>query len=103
MTGINFALLYVRLPRTQGHPRAGRFRKVGESLYTYSSNKIYYAVFRSLGKLIWKSLQTADRALANRKLKQELECPHVDVGLRKLSSFRHGHRVRMCASLQPGV
>jgi len=42
-------------------------------LYRYSSNKIYYAVFRSDGKLIWKSLQTDDRELANRKLKAELE------------------------------
>ena len=57
----------------QSHKRTGRFRKVGESLYRYSSNKTYYAVFRSHGKLIWKSLQTDDRELANRKLKEELE------------------------------
>src|SRR5437016_2238173 len=35
--------------------RAGQFRKVGENSYRYSSNEIYYAVFRVNGKLIWKS------------------------------------------------
>src|SRR5207302_327253 len=53
--------------------RAGQFRKVGENLYRYSSNEIYYAVFRVNGKLIWKSLETEDRELAKRKLKEELE------------------------------
>src|SRR5438128_11024848 len=52
--------------------RAGRFRQLGENLYRYSSNDIYYAVFRVNGKLIWKSLETADRELAKRKLKEEL-------------------------------
>jgi len=53
--------------------RAGQFRKVGENLYRYSSNEIYYAVFRVNGKLIWKSLETEDRELAKRRLKEELE------------------------------
>jgi len=53
--------------------RAGQFRKVGENLYRYSSNEIYYAVFRVNGKLIWKSLETEDRELAKRKLKEELD------------------------------
>ena len=53
--------------------RSGRFRKVGENLYRYSSNGVYYAVFRSHGKLIWKSLRTDDRELGKRKLKEALE------------------------------
>ena len=52
--------------------RAGEFCKVGENLYRYSSNKRYYAVFRSHGKLFWRSLRTSDRKLADRKLAQEL-------------------------------
>ncbi len=55
------------------HTRQGVFRKVGENLYRYSSNRRYYAVFRVNGKLFWKSLATADREMANRKLKDELE------------------------------
>lgn len=55
------------------HQRKGQFVKVGENLYRYSSNKIYYAVFRNKGKLIWRSLKTTDRDLAKRKLKIEVE------------------------------
>ena|SRR6266404_6619216 len=44
--------------------RAGEFCKVGENLYRYLSNKRYYAVFRSHGKLFWRSLRTSDRKLA---------------------------------------
>ena len=40
-------------------------------LYRYSSSGTYYAVFRANSKLIWKSLKTADRELAKRKLKEE--------------------------------
>jgi hypothetical protein len=40
--------------------RAGDFCKVGENLYRYSSNGIYYGVFRDQGKLKWKSLKTTD-------------------------------------------
>jgi integrase len=57
----------------QAHARAGEFRKVGENLYRYSSNGIYYAVFRNRGKLKWKSLRTTDKALAKRKLVAELK------------------------------
>ena len=57
----------------RNHQRKGEFRKVGENLYRYSSNHLYYPVFRVNGKLFWKSLATADRELANRKLKDELE------------------------------
>lgn len=42
------------------HSRAGEFCKVGESLYPYSSNGIYYGVFRDKGKLKWKSLRTTE-------------------------------------------
>jgi len=43
---------------TTTSPRgAGRFRKVGENLYRYSSNDFYYAVFRVNGKLIWKVIR----------------------------------------------
>ena len=57
----------------RNHQRKGEFRKVGENLYRYSTSGTYYAVFRVQGKLIWKSLKTDDRELANRKLKDEKE------------------------------
>lgn len=53
------------------HQRKGQFVKVGENLYRYSSNRKYYAVFRSNGKLIWRSLKTTDRDLAKRRLATE--------------------------------
>ena len=56
----------------QSHSRKGRFVKVAENLYRYSASKSYYAVFRKKGRLIWRSLRTKDRAIANRKLKDEL-------------------------------
>src|SRR5713226_1242745 len=52
------------------------FQKVGECLYRYSSNGVYYARFESGGKEIRRSLRTADRASAQRALawlKQEQE------------------------------
>jgi hypothetical protein len=59
-----------------GHSRAGQFCKVGENLYRYSSNGVYYAVFRDKGKMKWKSLKTTtDRALAKRRLPAEIENP----------------------------
>ena len=54
------------------HGRKGKFVKVGENLYRYSTSKTYYAVFRRHGKLRWVSLKTADRELANRKLDDEM-------------------------------
>ncbi|MFT5467530.1 MAG: integrase [Verrucomicrobiales bacterium] len=57
-----------RSSRTRSKAKNGRFEKVGECLYRYRSNGIYYAVVRHQGKLIWKSLGTAQRSLANRKL-----------------------------------
>jgi integrase len=44
------------------------FQKVGECLYRYSSNGVYYARFKISGKQIWKSLRTCDRAHAGREL-----------------------------------
>src|SRR5439155_22080129 len=66
--GANFVLLYYMLGRMQvqiSQRRRGRFRKVGENLYRYSSNDVYYAVFRSQGKPNWKSLETDDHELVN--------------------------------------
>lgn len=55
------------------HTRNGRFVRVAENLYRYSSSKVYYAVFRRDGKLVWRSLKTTDRELAKRRLKDEIE------------------------------
>lgn len=46
----------------------GTFRKVGECLYRYSSNGVYYARIKVRGKEIRRSLGTLDRDLAKRKL-----------------------------------
>src|SRR5262245_52874421 len=46
----------------------GTFQKVGECLYRYSSNEVYYARFESGGKQIRRSLRTTDRASAQRAL-----------------------------------
>jgi len=68
------------------HSRAGEFRKVAENLYRYSSNGIYYARFRFGGKEIQRSLRTADRELARRRLKEELEkAEKVDLKRSKMS------------------
>src|SRR6266568_3841703 len=48
----------------------GAFQKVGECLYRYSSNGVYYARIKVDGKEIRKSLRTTDRILANRLLTQ---------------------------------
>jgi len=55
------------------HSRAGKFCKAGENLYRYSSNGIYYAIFRDKGKLKWRSLKTNDRAMAKRRLTEAIE------------------------------
>ncbi len=44
------------------------FQKVGECLYRYSSNGVYYARFKSEGKEILRSLKTTDRDSARREL-----------------------------------
>ena len=51
-----------------GGQKKARFEKVGECLYRYVSNGVYYAVVRHQGKLTWKSLKTDKRPIANRKL-----------------------------------
>jgi hypothetical protein len=48
--------------------KVGAFQKVGECLYRYSSNGVYYARIRVDGKEIKRSLETTDRAIANREL-----------------------------------
>jgi integrase len=50
------------------HENKSAFQKVGECLYRYSSNGVYYARFESSGKEIRRSLRTADRASAQRAL-----------------------------------
>jgi len=50
--------------------RSRVFQKVGECLYRYSSNRIYYARIKSDGKEIRRSLRTIDRDLAKRKLRE---------------------------------
>jgi integrase len=46
----------------------GTFQKVGECLYRYSSNGVYYARIKVRGKEIRRSLETTDRVFAKRKL-----------------------------------
>src|SRR6266498_112396 len=49
-------------------PKHGVLQKVGESLYRYSSNRVYYARIKKDGKEIKRSLGTIDPALARRNL-----------------------------------
>jgi integrase len=46
------------------------FQKVGECLYRYSANGVYYAWIKKSGKQIRRSLRTSDRALADRMLRK---------------------------------
>jgi hypothetical protein len=46
----------------------GAFQKVGECLYRYSPNGVYYARIKVRGKEIRRSLGTIDRDLAKRRL-----------------------------------
>jgi integrase len=48
--------------------KVGVFQKVGECLYRYSSNGVYYARIKADGKEIKRSLETTDRAIAQRQL-----------------------------------
>src|SRR6266446_3282970 len=48
--------------------RIGAFQKVGECLYRYSSNGVYYGRIRVDGKEIKRSLETTDPAIARREL-----------------------------------
>ena len=61
--------------QTPSARRSGVFQKVGECLYRYTSNGVYYARIKTHGKEIRRSLETIDRDLARRRLvalKQEL-------------------------------
>jgi integrase len=46
------------------------FQRVGECLYRYSSNGVYYARFKTHGKELLRSLRTTDPAIARRNLAQ---------------------------------
>lgn len=62
---------------------ATKFEKVGECLYRYQPNGIYYARLKREGKQIWESLKTTDKAFASRKLrekKNELENVNPSAG-----------------------
>jgi len=48
--------------------KSGEFHRVGQSLYRYSSNWVYYARVKVDGKEIKRSLGTTDPTLARRKL-----------------------------------
>jgi integrase len=57
----------------------GAFQKVGECLYRYSSNGVYYARIKTHGKEIRRSLRTTDRDLAKRNLARlKEEQRHID-------------------------
>jgi integrase len=47
----------------------GTFQKVGECLYRYSRNGVYYGRIKRGGKETKRSLRTSDRALAQRRLR----------------------------------
>ena len=71
-------LFYPEYTQEQMRTRQNKsaFHKVGECLYRYSSNGVYYARFENGGKEIRRSLRTTDRASAQRALawlKQERE------------------------------
>lgn len=66
--------------------QAGRFEKVGECLYRYTSNGNYYAVVRHEGKLIRRSLETDDAKLAKRKLADfKKDLSQIDSSLGKMT------------------
>src|SRR5215472_13859063 len=48
---------------------SGTFQKVGECLYRYSRNGVYYGRIKRGGKETKRSLRTSDRALAQRRLR----------------------------------
>jgi hypothetical protein len=54
-----------KTPRVNGQ---ASFKKVGECLYRYPATGAYYALVKRNGKQFRRSLKTADRQLAERKL-----------------------------------
>lgn len=64
----------------------GKFEKVGECLYRYSSNGAYYAVVRHEGKLIRRSLETDASKPPKRSLADFKKClSKVDSSLGKMT------------------
>src|SRR3954470_12653736 len=71
----------------------GTFQKVGECLYRYSSNGVYYARIKTSGKEIRRSLETTDPAIAQgnlRKLRNEQS---------QIDRLRVASRFASCATL----
>ena len=74
------------MPEQPEATQAGRLVRVGECLYRYSSNRVYYAVVKHHGKIFRQSLKTTDRAIANRELNQfKKSLTKIDPGTGKLS------------------
>jgi integrase len=66
--------------------RAGAFQKVAECLYRYSSSGVYYARLKKSGKEIRRSLATADKELAKRRLARlREEQAEIDSASEKMS------------------
>jgi len=71
---------------SQAQNTVGAFQKVGECLYRYSSNGVYYARIKSSGKEIRRSLETTDRETAKRELARlREEQRHIDRSQGKLT------------------
>ena len=55
------------------HYKLGAYHRVADHLYRYSATLKYYAVFKLHGKTKWVSLETTDRELASRRVREEIE------------------------------
>lgn len=74
------------MPKQPEANQAGRLVRVGECLYRYSSNRVYYAVLKHHGKIFRQSLKTTDRAIANRELNAlKKSMAKIDPGAGKLT------------------
>lgn len=74
------------MPKQPEATQAGRLVRVGECLYRYSSNRVYYAVLKHHGKIFRQSLKTTDRAIANRELNAlKKSMAKIDPGAGKLT------------------
>ncbi len=66
--------------------QASAFQKVGECLYRYTPNGVYYGRIKVDGKEIRRSLETTDRDLAKRALaKLKEEQAHIDRSAGKIT------------------
>ena len=54
------------------HRKLGSHQRVADHLYRYSITKKYYAVFKFHGKTKWIPLETTNREMAARRLKEEM-------------------------------